>query len=92
MPKCDIHIWNTTDSQPCWKCEELKYSERLKYKNMANQYYELITSPLLVIEGKVHEAKSSNFNLEEFLTVYSGREIYIIEESVQTNNIRAIVI
>jgi hypothetical protein len=37
MAKCDIHIWNTTDTQPCWKCEELKYSERKKVIDMAKE-------------------------------------------------------
>jgi hypothetical protein len=31
--KCDIHIWNTTeDNSTCWKCNELKYKDRLKEK------------------------------------------------------------
>jgi hypothetical protein len=31
--KCDIHIWNTTeDNSTCWKCNELKYKDRLQMK------------------------------------------------------------
>lgn len=38
MAKCVHHIWNTTDTEPCWQCEELKYSERLKtITNMAKE-------------------------------------------------------
>lgn len=29
MAKCVHHIWNTTDTEPCWRCEELKYAERI---------------------------------------------------------------
>jgi len=27
MAKCDRHIWDDLDREPCWKCEELKYKK-----------------------------------------------------------------
>jgi len=31
--RCDIHIWNTNeDNSTCWKCNELKYKDRLHMK------------------------------------------------------------
>ena len=32
--KCDRHIWNTEDSEWCWKCEELTIEEnKRQYEN-----------------------------------------------------------
>ncbi len=92
MAKCDIHIWNQTDTQPCWRCEELKYSERLKFTNMANQYYEVITNSTIELNGSVYTVETWQMNLEEFLNKNAGKEIYILESSIDTNNIRAIVL
>lgn len=30
--KCDIHIWNQEDNSTCWKCNELKYKDRVTQK------------------------------------------------------------
>lgn len=92
MARCDIHIWNTTDTQPCWKCEELKYSERLKFTNMANQHYKVITNSTIELNGKPYTAATWNMNLEEFLNKNAGKEIFIVESSLSTNNISAIVL
>ena len=39
MAKCDRHIWDDMDKEPCWKCEELRYSrtETIKVTNMAKE-------------------------------------------------------
>ena len=29
MAKCDRHMWDDRDKEPCWKCEELKYKKLL---------------------------------------------------------------
>jgi hypothetical protein len=32
--KCDRHIWDTDDTEWCWKCEELTINEnKQKYEN-----------------------------------------------------------
>ena len=34
MPKCDRHIWDDLDKEPCWKCEELTLKEnKQKYED-----------------------------------------------------------
>ena len=35
MSKCDRHIWDDLDKEPCWKCEELRYK---KHDIMAKEY------------------------------------------------------
>jgi hypothetical protein len=32
MAKCERHLWDDRDKEPCWKCEELKYK---KFNTMA---------------------------------------------------------
>lgn len=27
MAKCDRHMWDDLDKEPCWKCDELKYKK-----------------------------------------------------------------
>lgn len=27
MPKCDRHLWDELDKEPCWRCEELRYKK-----------------------------------------------------------------
>lgn len=27
MPKCDRHLWDDLDKEPCWRCEELRYKK-----------------------------------------------------------------
>jgi hypothetical protein len=41
MAKCDRHIWDTEDREPCWKCEELRYSKtenKLTITNMPKEH------------------------------------------------------
>jgi hypothetical protein len=59
---------------------------------MANQHYEIITHPTMEIEGKVYVVESYNMSLEEFLNKNAGKEIYILENTILTETIRAIVI
>lgn len=37
MAYCDRHMWDEVGRIECWKCNELKYQERLNYKNMATE-------------------------------------------------------
>jgi hypothetical protein len=59
---------------------------------MANQYYELISSPVVEIEGKTRVVQDWNMDLGTFLNQNVGKKIFIYEPSVTTNKIRAIVI
>lgn len=40
MAKCDRHIWDTEDREPCWRCEELRYNrtETTKITNMPKEH------------------------------------------------------
>lgn len=58
---------------------------------MANQNYTLINAPTIEIEGKSYSASTWNMKLEEFLITHTGKEIYIVASSVQSDRIRAIV-
>jgi len=58
---------------------------------MANQHYNLISEPVFEIDGKLYETETWNLNLEQFLIQNAGKEIYILESSITTNQIRAIV-
>jgi hypothetical protein len=59
---------------------------------MANQYYKLIQKPGIEINGKFYMTSDWNLNLKQFLLQNAGKEIYILESSITTNKIRAIVI
>jgi len=59
---------------------------------MANQYYKLIQNPVMEIDGKFYMTSDWNLNLKQFLLQNAGKEIYILESSITTNKIRAIVI
>jgi hypothetical protein len=59
---------------------------------MANQYYKLIQNPFMEIDGKFYMTSDWNLNLKQFLLQNAGKEIYILESSITTNKIRAIVI
>lgn len=39
MAKCDRHIWDDMDTEPCWKCEELRYNrnETINFTNMQKE-------------------------------------------------------
>jgi len=93
---CDRHTWDREDPEryTCVACDDLKY-DRTKYKkpiDMANQSYKLIDKPTLVIDDKTYIAETCNMNLEQFLNQNAGKEIYILKETITTNQIRAIVI
>jgi hypothetical protein len=90
MARCERHTWDTEDKEWCYICEEA--TNREKQTNMANQYYELISDATLVIGDTAHVAATWNLNLEQFLTRNAGKQIYILESSITTNQIRAIVI
>ena len=59
---------------------------------MANQHYTIIDNPVMEIDGKCYMASDWNLNLKEFLLQNVGKQIYILESSITTNKIRAIVI
>jgi len=58
---------------------------------MANQHYTIIDKPMLEIGGTIYQTETYNLNLEKFLVENVGKEIYIYEPSITTNQIRAIV-
>ena len=58
---------------------------------MANQHYTLIQNPTMEIDGRTYVASTWNLNLKDFLLQNAGKEIYILESSITTNKIRAIV-
>lgn len=58
---------------------------------MANQHYKIIVNPIMEIDGKSYVASIWNLNLEQFLIQNAGKEIYIVESSITTNKIQAIV-
>lgn len=58
---------------------------------MANQHYTLIQNPTMEIDGRAYVASTWNLNLKDFLLQNAGKEIYILESSITTNKIRAIV-
>ena len=58
---------------------------------MANQHYKIIVNPIMEIDGKSYVASIWNLNLEQFLIQNAGKEIYIVESSITTNQIQAIV-
>lgn len=59
---------------------------------MANQEYKLIDQPTLELNGKVYTAATWSMNLENFLKQHAGKQLYILQSSILTENIRAIVI
>jgi hypothetical protein len=59
---------------------------------MTNKYYKLIQNPVMEIDGKFYMTSDWNLNLKQFLLQNAGKEIYILESSITTNKIRAIVI
>lgn len=59
---------------------------------MANKFYQTITEPVKQINGKVYTAETFNLNLKDFLEIYFDKDLYIYELSIDTNQIRAIII
>lgn len=58
---------------------------------MANQYYTIIDTLLLELDGKTFEVIEWECNLEEFLKNNSGKQLYIYGPSMTSNKIKAIV-
>ena len=58
---------------------------------MANQHYTIIDKPVMEIGGISYTVSDWNLNLEEFLLQNAGKDIYILESTILTNKIRAIV-
>ncbi len=59
---------------------------------MANKHYKLIDKPVMEINGKTYVAETFNLSLKEFLETYFDKELYIYGVSLETKNIRAIII
>jgi hypothetical protein len=59
---------------------------------MANKFYQIIDKPIKQIGEKVYQVEIFNLNLKDFLDTYFDRELYIYSLSIETNEIRAIII
>ena len=59
---------------------------------MANKFYEIIDAPIMEIGERVYQVQTFNLNLKDFLKTYFDKELYIYGPSIETNQIRAIVI
>jgi hypothetical protein len=59
---------------------------------MANKFYEIIDKPIKEIGEKVYQTETFNLNLKDFLETYFDKELYIYGPSIETNQIRAIII
>ena len=64
----------------------------LNYKNMANKFYQIIDTPIKQIGENVYQTQTFNLNLKDFLKTYFDKELYIYGPSIETNQIRAIII
>jgi hypothetical protein len=59
---------------------------------MANKFYKIIDTPIKEIDEKVYQVQTFNLNLKDFLKTYFDKELYIYGPSIETNQIRAIII
>ncbi len=59
---------------------------------MANKFYNLIDTPTKEINGKVYVVETFNLTLKDFLKTHFDKELYIYGPSIETNQIRAIII
>jgi hypothetical protein len=59
---------------------------------MANKFYEIIDTPIKEIDEKIYQVSTFNLNLKDFLKTYFDKELYIYGPSIETNQIRAIII
>lgn len=59
---------------------------------MANKFYHLIDEPIKEINGKVYNTETFNLTLKNFLETYFDKDLYIYKPSIETNQIRAIII
>jgi hypothetical protein len=58
----------------------------------AQTYYKVINTPMLEIDGVIYECQTFSMSFNEFIKEHAGKEIYIYVESLNTGQIRAIVI
>ena len=59
---------------------------------MANKFYQIIDNPMKQIGEKTYQVETFNLNLKDFLETYFDRDLYIYSLSIETNEIRAIII
>ena len=59
---------------------------------MANQHYEILLEETHEFNGVMHTIEDYNVNLAEFLNNNAGKYLFIYHSSIDTNNIRAIVL
>lgn len=59
---------------------------------MANKFYNIIDEPTKKINGKEYVIETFNLNLKNFLEKYFDKDLYIYRSSLETNQIRAIII
>ena len=59
---------------------------------MANKFYKIIDNQIKEIGEKVYQVETFNLNLKDFLKTYFDKELYIYGPSIETNQIRAIII
>lgn len=59
---------------------------------MTNTHYNLIDTPILLIDGKEWIVQNFNMGLGDFLKKHAGNSIYILRSSIEDGPIRAIVI
>jgi len=59
---------------------------------MANKFYEIIDTPMMEIGERVYQVQTFNLNLKDFLKTHFDKQLYIYAPSIQTNQIRAIII
>jgi membrane protease subunit (stomatin/prohibitin family) len=59
---------------------------------MANKFYEIIDTSIKEIGERVYQVQTFNLNLKDFLKTHFDKQLYIYGPSIQTNQIRAIII
>jgi hypothetical protein len=59
---------------------------------MANQHYEILLEETHEFNGVIHTIQDYNVTLVEFLNNNAGKYLFIYQPSLDTNNIRAIVL
>ena len=59
---------------------------------MANQHYEILLEETHEFDGVTYAIQDYNVGLAEFLNNNAGKYLFIYHPSIDTNNIRAIVL
>lgn len=59
---------------------------------MANKFYKLIDQPNIEINNRFYTVETYNMNLKVFLETFFDKELYILNTSLSSNQIRGIVI